>query len=214
MPCSPEQYAYPIQVAWQSSLPGGIAVAARTYEAANLYRKYLGTPRNQPRPSNKLLDVVDAASDTYTAADMCGFPANSSGYLAPGYTNFATWKLLTPGYKYYYFVGSTASGFSAIKSFQTPPLAEADCFTGHRGKYMSHRPNKPCFGEECDCLKHVKPLKMLLAADVGTNNNLDSTWSADGQGFPDLDAIQSRDTSIPGFPGPLWPGELKPDCSI
>jgi hypothetical protein len=38
----------------------------------------------------------------------------------------------------------------------------------------------------------VAPVRMLLAADAGTNNNRDGTWAADGQGFFALNSVQVR----------------------
>lgn len=113
--------------------------------------------------------------------------ANSVGWLDPGYNNFAVWRGLQHNTLYHYFVGSAESGFSAVRNFTTPPLARSDCykvpFTG-----------QPCDGYHCskECLKHVDTVKLLLAADVGTNNHRDGTWSADGQGFFAINSAQVR----------------------
>ena len=69
--------------------------------------------------------VTPAASHTYAAADLCGFPANASGFHAPGFFHEAVLELAsdTPGApptKFFYRVGSDAYGWSAVHSF-TPP---------------------------------------------------------------------------------------------
>lgn len=96
------------------------------------------------------------------------------------------WAGLHADRKYFYFVGNTATGFSAIKSFNTPPYTTADC-------YLGPYTGQPCDPITCkpDCLAaNVDPVRLLLAADLGTNNHQDGTWSADGQGFSVLNGVQ------------------------
>eukprot|EP00878_Enallax_costatus_P001056 GHUV01001191.1.p1 GENE.GHUV01001191.1~~GHUV01001191.1.p1 ORF type:complete len:955 (+),score=181.63 GHUV01001191.1:310-2865(+) len=228
--------SYSIQVAWQSTIPGGLAAVSSSASAIAKYRKWLslniGTASVSPdtlskEPYFKWLNIAQATSETYTAADMCGFPANSAGFLDPGYTNSAVWASLEPNTKYYYLVGSLGSGYSEIKRFTTPPLTDADCYSSPRGwASATASPDssgttptdlsttgtadpstfKPwrCRPKECKCLRNnVAPLKILLAADVGTNNNQDATWSADGQGFSVINAAQVANTNING---PFYPG--------
>ena len=66
-----------------------------------------------------------ATSHTYTASDLCGFPANESGFHSPGFFHEAVLELAsdapTPApTRFYYRVGSAAFGWSAVQSF-TPP---------------------------------------------------------------------------------------------
>ena len=42
---------------------------------------------------------------TYTVADMCGAPANASGFVGPGALNYAIMAPLSPGTRYFYRVG-------------------------------------------------------------------------------------------------------------
>ena len=42
---------------------------------------------------------------TYTVADMCGAPANASGFVGPGALNYAIMAPLSPGARYFYRVG-------------------------------------------------------------------------------------------------------------
>lgn len=177
-----------VQITWQSALPGGIAVVSRDPDYLKHFRSW--AKDHFALASDDVVGMTDvtvvhAQYDKYTASDMCGFPANSTGWLDPGYTNYAVWEGLQHNQRYYYFVGSAAAGFSSVRSFLTPPLATADCF---KGAYDG----QPCHGIECskECLDHVAPVKLLLAADIGTNNHLDGTWSADGQGFYAIDAAQ------------------------
>ena len=42
---------------------------------------------------------------TYTQLQMCGAPANGSGWVDPGFLNFAAMTDLLPSTRYYYSVG-------------------------------------------------------------------------------------------------------------
>lgn len=60
---------------------------------------------------------------TYTAADMCGAPANSTGWLAPGWLHSAALPL-TPssgGGALYYRYGSEDVGWSSTHATAAPP---------------------------------------------------------------------------------------------
>lgn len=116
--------------------------------------------------------------------------------MDPGFTNFAIWRGLQHNQRYFYAVGSPASGFSSIRSFKTPPLAVSDCY---KGAYYG----QPCDGHSCskECLELVDSVKLLLAADLGTNNHKDGTWSADGQGFYTLNSVQVRVRTLCGSVG-------------
>lgn len=48
---------------------------------------------------------VPANVTTYTAADLCGAPANSTGWKAPGMINSGVMAGLEPNTRYYYVVG-------------------------------------------------------------------------------------------------------------
>ena len=73
------------------------------------------------------LDQVAAAkTHTYTASDLCGFPANASGFHHPGYHHSAILDLAASndGDMVYYRVGSTASGWSPVRAFAKPETAQ------------------------------------------------------------------------------------------
>ena len=78
------------------------------------------------------LDRVTPASSTHTYAstDLCGFPANASGFHAPGYFHEALLELAEdhqpgpPPSRLYYRVGSKEFGFSAVRSFAPPAAAD------------------------------------------------------------------------------------------
>ncbi|EIE21772.1 Metallo-dependent phosphatase [Coccomyxa subellipsoidea C-169] len=63
---------------------------------------------------------------TYTRLQMCGAPANSTGWVDPGWLNYAALTGLQPGTRYYYAVGDPAWGFSREFSFVTAPRVGRD----------------------------------------------------------------------------------------
>jgi hypothetical protein len=70
---------------------------------------------------------VAATSSTYTASDLCGGQANSSGFHHPGVFQSAVLPLggdpvaeRRAGKQYYYKVGSDAFGWSSVRSFRAP----------------------------------------------------------------------------------------------
>lgn len=78
------------------------------------------------------LDTVTPASSThtYTPADLCGFPANASGFHSPGFFHEAVLDLTkaetaTPPTKFFYRVGSTQHGWSEVRSFALPTPVDA-----------------------------------------------------------------------------------------
>jgi hypothetical protein len=64
--------------------------------------------------------VVPATSYTYTAADMCGAPANSTGYRSIGWIHTAVMTGLVPGSRYNYTVGDD-SEMTPLTTFTQPP---------------------------------------------------------------------------------------------
>jgi hypothetical protein len=73
----------------------------------------------------KLDKVVPAATHTYQSSDLCGFPANESGFHAPGYFHEAVVELagVAPAARptrVYYRVGSDGFGWSSTRSFAPP----------------------------------------------------------------------------------------------
>ena len=63
-----------------------------------------------------------ATSPTYTRADMCGAPANASGWLDPGVFHRAVMTGLRPGQRYFYRYGDPAAReWSEEASFLAPP---------------------------------------------------------------------------------------------
>ena len=55
--------------------------------------------------------TVPATTHTYTAADLCGSPANSTGYVPPGSLHVATLDGLMPSMRYYYTFGDPVSQY-------------------------------------------------------------------------------------------------------
>lgn len=68
--------------------------------------------------------AAPAASATYTAADMCGEPATTYGFLPPGQLHTAVLSGLEPGAAYAYQVGDAGPGgqWSRVFEFFSPPV--------------------------------------------------------------------------------------------
>lgn len=211
--------------------------------------------RNSPQTTTFGVRVFPATSTTYAASDFCGAPANSSGWLEPGYSLSAVATNLAPNTQYYYAVGVKSTGLlSATKSFTTPPVTRGHCLQaagasgggygaggggygvpkgrdydddkGYGRKLLQNvsmaaaediavvagatveaaskprgkPPGRSCRGKNkamCstslgDCLdNYVAPLRLLLAADMGTHNNGDQSNLVDGQGFSALETAQT-----------------------
>lgn len=65
---------------------------------------------------------ITATTITYTAADLCGAPANSTGWRAPGFINTAIFTGLTPSTLYYYVFGDDEGGPSQEFNFLSAPI--------------------------------------------------------------------------------------------
>lgn len=133
-----------MQVGWQSIAAGGKAGLATNRKALDKYIK--------DGKKAAAVRVADAKAMTYAPGDLCGSPANDTGYLDPGNANYAVYDKMTPGKTYFYAVMTRGGLWSDVRNFTVPPAASA-----------------------------TKPVKILLAADVGTHNDGDGTWGADGQ---------------------------------
>jgi hypothetical protein len=72
-------------------------------------------------------EAAAAASTTYTRAEMCGQPANTTGWADPGYTHTAVMAGLAPNTLYSYSFGDASSGepFSTPTTFRAPPAPGA-----------------------------------------------------------------------------------------
>ena len=75
--------------------------------------------------SEALAGRVAANASTYFAEDMCGAPANSTGFKSPGTILTAVMTGLEPNTPYYYVVGDEEAGTtSELFSFLSPPGPE------------------------------------------------------------------------------------------
>ncbi|CAL8471735.1 g11277 [Coccomyxa elongata] len=86
------------------------------------------TTRDAGRPAVRwgrepgiLTEQNGGSFSTYTRLQMCGAPANSTGWVDPGWLNYAALTGLQPGTRYYYTVGDPGWGFSKEFSFVTAP---------------------------------------------------------------------------------------------
>ncbi|MEW5301545.1 MAG: hypothetical protein WDW36_004400 [Sanguina aurantia] len=66
---------------------------------------------------------VSSRVSSYARRDMCGFPANSTGWLDPGFLHTAVLNAskLPPNTQFRYKYGSEADGWSASHNFTSPP---------------------------------------------------------------------------------------------
>ena len=76
---------------------------------------YWGTQSGGPY-TNK----AAAQTSTYTRAELCGPPANTTGYREPGLIHSAIMYSLAPGEIYYYIYGDEVLGMAEERSFVAP----------------------------------------------------------------------------------------------
>lgn len=65
--------------------------------------------------------TANGTNTTYTAADLCGAPANSTGFVNPGAINRVLLTGLAPSTRYYYIYGDAVSCYPGS---QRPALLE------------------------------------------------------------------------------------------
>eukprot|EP00045_Choanoeca_perplexa_P008355 m.77324 g.77324 ORF g.77324 m.77324 type:complete len:690 (-) comp14462_c0_seq1:72-2141(-) len=63
---------------------------------------------------------------TYAASDMCGPPANTTGFVDPGYMHSVIVAALKPKTRYYYLIQQTGSDNTSVMSFVSSPETKAD----------------------------------------------------------------------------------------
>lgn len=88
--------------------------------------------------SGKYTNTIAATTTTYTRADMCGAPANTTGWRDPGLIHSALMQGLdkyAAQRLYYIFGDDVTNDYSPEYTFQTPPLA---------GKQPPNRPTSVC----------------------------------------------------------------------
>ncbi|CAD7699098.1 unnamed protein product [Ostreobium quekettii] len=89
-----------------------------------------------------------ATSTTYTRDDMCGPPANTTGFIDPGVFHAATVTGVKPLEQIYYRVGDEVSGYGPEHSFIAPPLPAASssvifAVLGDMGQSEVDKSNEP-----------------------------------------------------------------------
>ena len=57
------------------------------------------------QPGGPMQRQNNGSFSTYTQLQMCGAPANGSGWVDPGFLNYAAMTDLQPSTRYYYAVG-------------------------------------------------------------------------------------------------------------
>lgn len=74
-------------------------------------------------PAHLTNSILRVLTTSYQSTDLCGEPATSKGWRAPGYLHSALLTDLTPNTLYYYQVGDESSGSrSDIRSFYSAPV--------------------------------------------------------------------------------------------
>lgn len=68
--------------------------------------------------------TTSAVSATYTSDDLCGAPANSTGWRDPGLIHTAIIGPLEPDTRYHYVVGDPAYTWSEAFNFTSPPMTQ------------------------------------------------------------------------------------------
>jgi hypothetical protein len=104
-----------MRVTWKTS---GLEVpAANALLQVQYYAKASGPPKD-----NSSWASSSATSMTFGKEDLCGEPAQSVGFMAPGYVHTAIMKSLAPATTYEYKVGDAAQDvWSTTYSFRTGP---------------------------------------------------------------------------------------------
>ena len=59
--------------------------------------------------------TANGTNTTYTAADLCGAPANSTGFVNPGAINRVLLTGLAPSTRYYYIYGDAVSCLLVVR---------------------------------------------------------------------------------------------------
>lgn len=99
-----------------TNITGQVAVQWTTLQQAAGAVVQYGTTSGQYSSS------ANATFDTYTASQMCGGEAATTGYLFPGVFNNALMTNLSASTQYFYRVGNPATNFSAEHNFTTAPV--------------------------------------------------------------------------------------------
>jgi hypothetical protein len=73
-----------------------------------------------------LSQFVTGSQWTYQAADMCGPPANTTGFIDPGFMHSVVLTGLKPKTRYYYVASQPGLDNSSVLSFESSPETNAD----------------------------------------------------------------------------------------
>ncbi len=109
-----------VHLHWQ--VPALIGIRVRSGYTVQWTTRDFGRPEVAWGTTASALSAHAAGSFlTYTVADMCGAPANTTGFISPGALNYAIMAPLTPSTQYYYKVGDPVS----IYHSQASPIKES-----------------------------------------------------------------------------------------
>ncbi|KAL4439452.1 hypothetical protein ABPG77_008781 [Micractinium sp. CCAP 211/92] len=98
-----------------TDVPGEVMAQWVTRDAGSRPSVRWGT-----QPSD-LAATAAGRSLTYGRGDMCGPPANTTGWFEPGWLHAAAMAGLQPSTRYFYQYGDEELGWSEVESFVSPP---------------------------------------------------------------------------------------------
>eukprot|EP00698_Gefionella_okellyi_P012731 TRINITY_DN3448_c0_g1_i1.p1 TRINITY_DN3448_c0_g1~~TRINITY_DN3448_c0_g1_i1.p1 ORF type:complete len:576 (+),score=64.75 TRINITY_DN3448_c0_g1_i1:121-1728(+) len=164
-------YNEPLQVHLAlTSIPSEMQVSWNTLDAQSP-TVHWGTTSGQYKFS------ASADSSTYTANDLCGAPATTTGWMPPGTLHNALLTGLTPSTRYYYIVGDAAYGFSEEFSFISSPevaasaqfkfIAYGDMGKGEVDGSMEHWQEIPSLNTTSYVQKEVQENNHTLVVHIG-----------------------------------------------
>jgi len=116
-------------------------------------------------PNNYTFSSWSVSSSSYTTKEMCGAPANSTGWMDPGMVHRATLSGLVPNQKYYYIYGDSAFGWSEERWFYSPPPPYAESINvlafGDMGK--GEVDGSSCFWDEAPSIQTTTNIQYELS---------------------------------------------------
>jgi hypothetical protein len=119
--------------------------------------------------------TATATTATYTAKDLCGAPANSTGWMDPGLIHDAVLTNLKPNQKYYYIYGDSAYSWSSESSFVAAPvpgdniniIAFGDMGKGEEDGSSCHWDEKPALNTTNNIAKELSELQYNAVFHIG-----------------------------------------------
>jgi len=143
-----------------------------------------------------------ASNWTYTSSELCGNPAQSFGWRAPGFLNTAIMTGLVPGQQYYFSFGSDTTGWSLESSFYSAPIpsqkvavefiAYGDMGKAEQDGSLEHWEENPSLNTTRNVLAQIDEIDLVLhIGDISYAVGYSAQWDE----F--MDQIQPVATRVP-----------------